>query len=159
VRVNLFRICAMEFVEVHKEFFDLSNKLFPEIIHRLDVSATVVFLFDGNDAIVTLPVLFLLGLGALDTADDSALQQTSREGWLVHEYNHVNRIAVFRLGGRDETKVIREGHPGRQHFRQVKYPLLGIKRVRIAATLRSLDDNIYRVLRVLINRRRRGWIG
>jgi hypothetical protein len=37
--------------------------------------------------------------------------------------------------------------------------LLGIKRVRIAATLRSLDDSIYRVLRVLINRRRRGWIG
>src|ERR1700743_1423062 len=96
--------------------------------------------FDRNDPIISY--LLLAGtLIALDHSDDSALQNTAREGRLVHQNQHINGIAVVGLGGGNKSEGVGKRHTGGQHLFQLKDALVGIEGELITAALWSFDYN------------------
>ena len=132
---------ALQIVIVHKKFFQLFDELLTEFFDVVDMGITVVRLLDGDDPIVAL-TFFLLSLLTLDDSDDAAFKQTAGKGGLIHQHEHVGRVAVFGFGRWDEAEVVREGHPGRQDLRQSEDSQLFIECVFVSAALGRFDDDL-----------------
>jgi hypothetical protein len=91
--VKNFVLLPFQVVIVDETFFEFLDELLARFPDVPDMSITVIGFFDGDDAIVAF-AFFLFALPALDNADNAAFEQASGEGWLIHEHQHVGRIAV-----------------------------------------------------------------
>ena len=140
--VNDFVFLALQFVIVHEKFFQLLHEFLAEFFDMADVGITVIGFLNGDDSVVTL-AFFLLALLTLNDAYDAAFEQAAGRGGLVHQHEHVRRIAVFGFGRRNEAEVVRKGHPGRQHLFQSEL-LVFTERVFVSAALgRSIMTSVF----------------
>ena len=82
-------------VVIHKELTDFSHQLFGNILDIGDAGVNVTLLFHGHQTVIAclLPIVLLL---ALDRADQTALDHAPRKSRLVHQDQHVDRIAIRR---------------------------------------------------------------
>jgi hypothetical protein len=134
---------ALQFMVVYKKLFQLLHELLAEFFVMADVGVTMIRCLDGDDSVVALP-FFLLPLPTLDDSDEAAFQQAAGRGGLVHQHEHVRRIAVFGFGRRNEAEVVREGHPGRQRLFQSEDSLVFTERVFVSAALgRSIMTSVF----------------
>jgi hypothetical protein len=138
-RKNAVLLTAQAMV-IHEKFLKLSLESLAKIVDTLYVSIAMVVVFDRDHAIVAFGFL-LIALLPFNHTDNSARQLAPRKCRLVHQHQHIDRIAIATLGGGHKPEVVREGHPSRQHFLQGKDSLLRIVCVFIPASLRCLDDH------------------
>ena len=69
----------------------------------LDVGEAVVRLLNRDHSVIAF-FLFLAPLLAFDDSNQAALKQAPRKCWLIHEHQDVDRVAVLRFRGGNESK-------------------------------------------------------
>jgi hypothetical protein len=83
---------------VDEKLLELLDEGLPEIIYVFHVSVSVVHQFDGYDTVIALGIFLVLALLALDNSYWPTLDQASGIRRLVHQYQDVDGITVFRFG-------------------------------------------------------------
>jgi hypothetical protein len=80
-------------VIIHKASLSSRSKGLPEAIDPLHMRIAVVTFFNCNDAIVAFRI-FLIALLALNHADNSARELAACKSRLIHQHQHIERVAV-----------------------------------------------------------------
>ena len=109
----------------------------------------MVVVLNRNDSVITRCLIAVVLFG-LDNSDRPTREDAARERGLIHKHQHIDRIAVFRTSGRDESEVIRKRHACGQNLLQMKDLFFEVKGVLVPATLRRFDydaDGLFIVLR------------
>jgi hypothetical protein len=128
-------------VIVHKELFQFPNELFTEIGTGFDVSPAVSIFFDCDDAIVS-DLFLLVALLALDNANRAAFEDAPWKGGFIHQHQYVNGVTIVGFGRGNKSEVVRKGHTSRQNFLQFENVIVNVKSKLVAASFRSLDDDL-----------------
>src|ERR1700730_16261699 len=95
---------------VDEKILEFLDEGLPQIIYMLNVSVRVVHQFDCYNTVVAFDILLFLALLALDDSHWAAFYQASRIRRLVHQYQHIDGIAVLRFGLRGESKDVGGSH-------------------------------------------------
>ena len=111
---------------VDEKILELFKEVPGQIFKALDVGMHVIGLGDGYEAVVANPLL-ALKLFTFDDANKPGKQETAREGWLVHQDEHVDGIAVVGDGAGQEAEVVGKGHSSGENFLQEKISWSGSK--------------------------------
>jgi hypothetical protein len=84
------------FVVGHKEVLDFFKQMLVEVLQRADIFVIVAMIRDGHQPVVPAR-LSLFGLLGLDHTDQATGNQTAGKNRLIHEHQHIERIAIFAL--------------------------------------------------------------
>jgi len=106
---------AFELVVIDEKRLQLLYKLPREIFETLHLGIGVVGLGNRNEAVVADGLAAVLLL-AFDDADETGAQKAAGKGWLIHENQNVNGVAVTGNRTRQEAEVIGEGHTSGENF-------------------------------------------
>jgi hypothetical protein len=83
---------------VDEKLLKLPDESLPQIINVFHVGISVIHQFDRHDAVIALGIFLVFTLLALDDTYWPAFDQASRIRRLVHQYQHIDGITVFRFG-------------------------------------------------------------
>src|SRR5215831_9682597 len=147
-----------QLVIIDEKLFEFLYEFLAQVAHVLHVGVTVICALDGHDAVVPFFVFFL-SLLAFNYSDHAAFQQAARKCRLVHKDQHIERIAIIGLCGRNKAEVIGERHPGGQDSLQRKNFQFRIEHVLVAASLRRFDDYLDQIVVIFNYRLEPGWVG
>jgi hypothetical protein len=124
-----------------EKVLDLAHQMIVDLLEGLYVAMIARGCCNGNQAIVT-SCLLVLGLVSLDHTGQTRRNQTAHEGWLIHEYQHVQWIAITTFGGRHVAKIEGKHGPGWQNATKPEQTLLGIIFEFVSTSLGCVNDDV-----------------
>jgi hypothetical protein len=123
---------------------DLPDGPGAQVGERTELAVERVALGDGDQPVIAHGCPVALGLLRLDHAEQAGGQQTAGEGGLVHEHEHVDRVAVRRQRAGQEAEVEREDGARRQHTAEPEESERVVVVVLVATPSRRLDHDVER---------------
>jgi hypothetical protein len=112
-----------------------------KLLHVVQLSLAMRLGGHGEDTIIAQ----LLALGLLLRLQDTnelATHHQARIGLSIVNDHHIKRIAVLRIGRRDEPKIVRVGEPQRQRFLQYEGFELRVEIKLCLRSARRFDDRV-----------------
>src|SRR5690349_12836329 len=94
----------------------------------------------NSEQTIVFDSLAILGLLRMDHPDEPDIHQGANGCWFVSQNEHIDGVAIFRFGRRDETEIKRKIQSLRKDIGQFEKPARLIELVFPAAVLRRLDD-------------------
>ena len=79
---------------VDEELLEFAHEFLSQVFHVLHMGVTMILQLDRYYSIVPFCFLFFRFF-ALDDADYAAFQQAARKSGLIHQHQHINRIAIL----------------------------------------------------------------
>lgn len=132
---------AFQLVVIDEELLDLFDPLLRQIFELIHIRVLMVGFRDRDEPIVA-GLLFAFHLLTLNHPDQTRTHGDAGEGWLIHEQENVDRIAIVSFGARQEAEIVRESHARRQNFLHHEDALFGIVSELVARTGRCLNDDL-----------------
>jgi hypothetical protein len=111
---------SLQFIIIHKEFFQLVGHLPGKVFHFFDILENVGEFGDGQKPVIPdhFVAVLIFGLLGLDPTDDAAFDNASGEAVEFRDHYNVQRIVILAPGIRDESEVVGENHTGGEYLFQ-----------------------------------------
>src|SRR6476661_924858 len=135
-------LLALDHIIRDEEVLDLFEQIIADLVQRAHVLVLPGVGGHGDQPVVALRAAVLLGLLRFDGPDEARGHEATGEGGLVHEHEHIQRVAVLALGGRHVAEVEGEDRAGGQHAAEAEDAQRVIILELVAAALRRLDDHV-----------------
>src|SRR5438270_3441002 len=108
-------LLALELVVVDEEILQLAQELLWQIVQFANHRVHMIRIRDRHQPVVANPLLSI-DLLSLDNANKPRGNQHARIRRLIHQQQHVDRIAVIRHGLGKKSEIIRKRHSRRQYL-------------------------------------------
>jgi hypothetical protein len=138
-------LLSFETVIVDEEVLEFLEEFFREIVETLDVGVLVVCVGNRDEAVVS-DALLAVDLLTFDDSDEAGGNENAGEGWLIHENEDVDGVAVSGDGAGEESEVVGEGHAGGKDGFEREDMLIGVKGELVAADTWGFDDDLEEIV-------------
>src|ERR1035437_4809226 len=127
------------------------EKLRGQVVRPPDVGVLVIRLCYRKQAVVA-NLFFPLQLLTFDDTDEARTHHDAGKGRLIHEQQHIDRVAIGRERLRKKAEVVGKYHARGQNLFEGKDSLFWIVGKLVAASLRGLNNDLKDIAVLLVYR-------